>query len=81
MGYDGRVDEARIRERLRLGEDSRTEFKGVATAGFDADVGDLARAIAAFANTGGGQIFLGVEDDGTPTGAGTVTQATPSCGR
>lgn len=69
------MEATKVEVRLRLGEDSRTEFKGVAASNFDIDVGDLARAIAAFANSGGGQIFLGVEDDGTPTGAGTVTQA------
>lgn len=69
------MDTARIHERLRLGEDSRTEFKSVAASNFDADVRDLARAAAAFANSGGGQIFLGVEDDGTPSGVGSVGQA------
>lgn len=29
---------------------------------------DLIDAVVAFANTGGGDIYLGVEDDGTPTG-------------
>ena len=66
---------ARLEERLRLGEDSRTEFKGVVARNFDIDVGDIARAVAAFANSGGGQIFLGVEDDGTPTGVGSLAQA------
>lgn len=69
------MDPGRIEGRLRLGEDSRTEFKGVAASNFDADVGDLARAVAAFANSGGGQIFLGVEDDSRLTGVGTVAQA------
>lgn len=69
------MDQARLEERLRLGEDSRTEFKSVAANNFDADVGVLAPAVAALANSGGGQIFLGVEDDGTPTGVGTVAQA------
>lgn len=69
------MDPARLEERLRLGEDSRTEFKGVAARNFDVDVGDIARAVAAFANSGGGQIFLGVEDDGTPTGVGSLAQA------
>ena len=69
------MDPTSLETRLRLGEDSRTEFKGVAATNFDVDVGDLARAVAAFANTGGGQIFLGVEDDGAVTGTGTVAQA------
>lgn len=29
---------------------------------------DLVDAVVAFANTAGGDIFLGVENDGTPTG-------------
>jgi ATP-dependent DNA helicase RecG len=66
------VDAKGIAQRIQLGEDSRTEFKSAAR-GLDAKV--LARAIAAFANARGGQIFVGVEDDGTVTGVGTVTQA------
>jgi ATP-dependent DNA helicase RecG len=69
------VDAVWVEERLRLGEDSRTEFKGVAAAGFDIDAGDLAREIAAFANSGGGYILLGVENDGRLTGAGSIEQA------
>lgn len=61
-----------IEQRLRLGEDSRTELKSTAR-GLDAKI--LGRTIAAFANGRGGQIFLGVEDDGTPTGVGTPQQA------
>ena len=64
-----------IEERLRLGEDSRTEFKGVARNNFDADIDDLAKEIAAFANSGGGDVFLGVENDGALTGVGTPAQA------
>lgn len=69
------MDAAWVEERLRLGEDSGTEFKGVVRRNFDIDPGDLAREIAAFANSGGGFILLGVENDGTVTGAGSVTQA------
>jgi len=69
------MDAVWVEERLRLGEDSRTEFKGVAAAGFDIDAGDLAREITAFANSGGGFILLGVENDGRLTGAGSVEQA------
>jgi ATP-dependent DNA helicase RecG len=69
------MDAGRLQERLRLGEDSRTEFKSVARSNFDLHVDDLASEVAAFANSGGGQIFLGVEDDGTPTGTGTMAQA------
>ena len=69
------MDARWIEERLRLGEDSRTEFKGVAAAGYDVDPGELARQIAAFANSGGGVVLLGIEDDGRVTGAGAVGQA------
>ena len=62
-----------IEQRLRLGEDARTEFKSVARNGLD--LKDLAREIVAFANGRGGQVFIGVEDDGTPTGVGTVKDA------
>ena len=66
------MDATTIAQRIQLGEDSRTEFKSAAR-GLDAKV--LARAISAFANARGGQIFVGVEDDGTITGTGTVKQA------
>ncbi len=66
------MDATGIAQRIQLGEDSRTEFKSAAH-GLDAKV--LARAIAAFANARGGQIFVGAEDDGTLTGVGTVTEA------
>jgi ATP-dependent DNA helicase RecG len=69
------MDAARIEERLRLGEDSRTEFKGVAKKNFDIDVDDLAREIAALANSGGGHILVGIENDGMPSGVGTQAQA------
>ncbi|WP_437333938.1 ATP-binding protein [Sorangium sp. So ce394] len=62
-----------IEKRLRLGEDSVTEFKRIEAPGKAPK--DLAETIAAFANALGGQIFLGVEDDGTPTGVGTMKEA------
>ncbi len=67
--------EEEIRRRLRLGEDARTEFKGVARSGFRADPHALAKAIAAMGNTEGGYVLLGVEDDGTPSGVGDAKQA------
>lgn len=63
-----------LQERLQLGEDSRTEFKGVAAAQFDIDADILAREVAAFANSGGGYLVLGVEDDGIVSGTGTIEQ-------
>lgn len=62
-----------VEKRLRLGEDSVTEFKRIESPGKAPK--DLAETIAAFANALGGQIFLGVDDDGTPTGVGTMKQA------
>jgi ATP-dependent DNA helicase RecG len=69
------VDEPTLKKRLLLGEDSRTEFKSVAKAGFRLDADEIAKQIAALANSGGGEVFVGVEDDGTATGVGTVQQA------
>jgi ATP-dependent DNA helicase RecG len=63
-------DEA-LEHLLRQGEDSTTEFKGVVQNRYRADPTDLAKAIAALANTRGGLLLLGVEDDGTVTGTGT----------
>src|SRR5689334_11401466 len=60
---------------LRLGEDSTTEFKGVIQRNYKVDPGDLAKAITSLANTRGGLVLVGVEDDGTPTGIGTMEQA------
>ncbi|MGH7573587.1 MAG: ATP-binding protein [Longimicrobiales bacterium] len=57
------MDWPEILERIRLGEDDRTEFKR--TAG---DLRPIGRAIAAFANTDGGLIVLGVGDDRAVTG-------------
>ena len=57
-----------IAQALRLGEDSANEFKSLRGGLPSAD--DVAAAIVAFANTGGGRLWLGVEDDGTVSGAG-----------
>lgn len=66
------MDANTIERRLRAGEDSRTEFK---SAGGEIQAKTLAKEIAAFANGQGGQLFLGVEDDGSITGAGTLREA------
>lgn len=66
------VDSTLIAQRIRLGEDSRTELESVS---LELDERALARDIAAFANDSGGQIFVGAEDDGTITGIGTLKQA------
>lgn len=69
------LTDSEIETRLRLGEDSATEFKGVAKSGYRVDADDLAKAIVALANREGGHILLGVEKDGSPTGVGSVEQA------
>lgn len=69
------MNDETLEQTLRLGEDSVTEFKGVNKSNYKADRSDLAKAITALANTRGGHLLLGVEDDGTPTGVGTVEQA------
>jgi ATP-dependent DNA helicase RecG len=69
------MDPVRLEERLRLGEDSRAEFKSVARSQFDIDIDDLARSVAALANAGGGHVILGAENDGTASGVGSVEQA------
>ena len=73
-----KVEEAReilgipdIERQLRLGEDSRWEFKRVGFAGNRPKSprrDDWADEIAAFANTDGGVVLCGVADDGTPQG-------------
>lgn len=71
------MDERTLRDRLRLGEDSETELKSIAHDGFQLTPNlqkTVAKEIAAFANSGGGLLILGAEDDGTPTGTGTTTQ-------
>ena len=50
-------------ETIRLGEDSRHQFKRVVRHEME-----LAEDIVAFCNGDGGQIFVGVADDGTVTG-------------
>jgi ATP-dependent DNA helicase RecG len=66
------VNAESVERRLRAGEDSRTEFK---SAHEDLQAKTLAKEIVAFANSQGGQIFLGVEDDGRPTGVGGMREA------
>jgi ATP-dependent DNA helicase RecG len=48
-----------LRDLIRRGEGQRIEFKAA-----EADSADIARAITALANSGGGSILLGVGDDG-----------------
>ncbi len=69
------MDGQAIAKRLLLGEDSQTEFKSVARTDYRLDADEIAKQLAALANSGGGELFVGVEDDGTPTGVGSVQQA------
>lgn len=57
------MTEEELRALLRRGEGQRIEFKAA-----EADAADLARAIAALANSGGGTLLLGVGDDGSLLG-------------
>lgn len=72
---DVMVTEAEIEKYVAVGEDSLVEFKGVARTGYLMDPGDLAKAISSMANTRGGHVILGLEDDGQPSGVGNVKQA------
>ncbi|WP_198316354.1 RNA-binding domain-containing protein [Cystobacter fuscus] len=63
-----------LEQRLKLGEDTVTEFKSTVVNNYQVDSKDIAKAITAMANTKGGHLFLGVEDDGTVSGAGTPQQ-------
>jgi ATP-dependent DNA helicase RecG len=58
---------------LRTGEDSRNEFKSVEREMPRAE--RVAREIVAFANSGGGRIWFGVEDDGRASGVGDRARA------
>jgi len=60
---------------LQQGEDSMTEFKSVVSNGYKPDPNDLAKTIASLANTRGGYLLIGVEDDGSVTGVGSPKQA------
>lgn len=57
------MNAAEILHRIGTGEDERTEFKrGIG------DLRPIGRSLSAFANTEGGVLILGVEDDGTIRG-------------
>lgn len=70
-----------IEQRARLIEDSRYEYKGVSKNKFTINVDDLAKEISAFANTGGGYILIGLEDNGEITGIGNRAQADELVGK
>ena len=61
------IPDEEIRQRLRLGEDSRWEFKQIEFSGNTPTSPrreDLADKLGAFANAGGGVLLFGVSDDG-----------------
>lgn len=61
------LDENEIRQRLRLGEDSRTEFKEFEFRGnrpIRPERRSIADELGAFANARGGVMYCGVTDDG-----------------
>ena len=65
------IQDDHIRRQLRLGEDSRWEFKRTGFTGqrpTNPRRDDLADEIGAFANSRGGILLLGVADDGTIQG-------------
>ncbi len=68
------MDANQIEARLKLGEDSATEFKSAVMASYIVDANDIAKEVAALANSGGGLLVVGVENDGTVTGTGTTEQ-------
>jgi len=57
------MDEGELRGILARGEDSHHQFKGDFS-----HVDGLAAELIAFANTGGGVLFIGVRDDGEVSG-------------
>ena len=62
---------AKLAAQLARGETLHTEFKRLPLS-----PDSLAAAIAAFANTDGGQVFLGVEDDGRISGVDDLDRTT-----
>jgi len=65
------VDQSELLAHIRAGEDSHFEAKSVAAVknGLP-DASDLAKVLCSFANSGGGHVAIGVEDDGAVTGIG-----------
>lgn len=58
------MDLQEIKNILARGENDRTEFK----ADFPEQAHDVAKEMVAFSNSGGGIIFMGVDDNGCPIG-------------
>lgn len=63
------MDSEELFERIEKGEDLHTEFKEYLPSNED-----LAKEIVAFANTDGGQIIIGVSDDGEIVGVSNLDE-------
>lgn len=66
--YPPAVDPAELLRRIQEGEDSTLECKSVEGGALKAE--HIGRTLCAFANTAGGDLVLGVEDDGRVSGIG-----------
>ena len=64
------MDKLKLQERILKGENLHTEFKESLP-----DNETLAKSIACFANTDGGQLIIGVSDSGNITGVGDSDEA------
>lgn len=67
------MDEREIQRRIAAGEDSETELKSARQRDgkFSVNAESIAESVAAFANTDGGCLLVGVEDGGAISGCGT----------
>lgn len=63
------MNESEIRETISKGEGHHTEFKETLI-----DNEDMAKSITCFANTDGGQIIIGVKNNGEITGIGNIDE-------
>ncbi len=64
-----------VETRLRLGEDTQHEFRSVVRSNYRLGAERLANTVAAMANSGGGWILVGVDDDGFVSGVGAMDKA------
>ena len=68
FGYSGQqVEEADFAGDLSNGENETREFKPFIAPNHEKQL-ELVRSVVAFANTAGGRLFIGVNDEGTPLG-------------
>jgi hypothetical protein len=66
-GAEDEVPECDVAKDLREGESDIREFKPFISP-FDAKESEVVRTVVAFANTGGGRLIIGVNDEGIPMG-------------